>query len=220
MGTAIIPIYNNETVSDAMTVRTVTINPSQVRIDWGQFSPPIPNFGSLAFTLPAGFEAAYVYQYDLHGHTSGATNGMLPTLASTIFSTDETETPLASSVPTNVFGGTDWWYGSPNEEQHPKFDVGTMNNKPNKVEYNYINTSQVTQATWNIYVTVGVAAPAGGGGGGGGGGEGLSGATIAIIVAVIIFVLIILYALISYFEDQTHRHQGMMVITITTSIVE
>ncbi len=121
---------------------------------------------------------------DLHGTTSGIANGAIPALVSTIYSTDETETPLASTAPINYIG-TDWWYGLPNPEVHPFFAAGTMNHAPVRIIYNYINTTKVIHTTWSVYVlievTSGAPEP-----------EGLSWTTIAIIVAVILFFLILL----------------------------
>jgi len=193
-GTVIIPVLNNQTVSNPSNPTTISVNLSQLQINWGPSGPPpaLSNSSTLGFTVPSGYIASYSYAYDLHGHTSGAQGGQVPTLVSQITSTDSTESPLSSSIPIN-YTNTDWWYGPPSDTSHPLANVGMMNNPPSQITYNFTNTSQVTLATWNIYITVGFAASSGGGGGPGG----LSWETIAIIIFVIIIVLLILYFLFS-----------------------
>lgn len=190
-GTAILSVYDNQTVNNPTNTMMLNIDLSQALIAWDSGGPPpnLTNSDTLAFTLPSGYTASYLYSYDLHGHTGGGSP--VPQLVSTIHSTDNSENPLNSSIPVN-FNGTDWWYGPSVNSDHPLFNVGTMNNPPKQIIYNYSNTNQITQATWNIYINVRISSN---------GVDGLSWGTIALIVFGIIFIIIILYYLIYYFES-------------------
>src|SRR5437868_12742593 len=114
-GTAVITIYNNQTLNGPFTPQTLNIDLSKVNVTWKGETPPITGSNTLAFTssseFTSGYTADFIYNYDLHGHTSGATSGgLFPQLVSTIYSTVQTEKPVTSTLSTNAFGGTDWWY--------------------------------------------------------------------------------------------------------------
>ena len=207
-GTAVITVFIDQNINDPANPATINVDLSKVSVTWNGKVPPLNDTKTLNFTLPSGYTAAYIYNYDLHGHNpSAGINGVPPQLVSTINSTDPSEKALQSSVPTNWFGGTDWWYGPPPDKDHPLYTVGSTSNPPATISYKFINTDEISQGTWNIYILIGLASNAGGGGGGGGG---ISWSTIAAIVIVILVLIIIIYFAVSYFErpssQATHYH--------------
>jgi len=212
-GMAVIRVYNNQTIDNPTERKQIAIDLSKIEVTWESTGnlPPLNNTKTLNFALPSGFTSNYIYSYDLHGHTSGVTNGQLPQLMSYIYPTNQDASPsgpenlLNSSIPIN-YNGTDWWYGPLPDTDHPLFLIGSSSSPPSRIVFNCANTSQITQATWNIYISVGLASNIGGGNGPHDGGISWEIRTIAIIVIVIIVLIIIIYFWYSYSSSTPQNH--------------